>query len=141
MIQRISFLLFTLFLFSCQPQIKEKVEETHPDNKPKLINYYQEVNGNDELIEQKEFHLNGQLKMSGKFVNEKRDGKWMAYFDNGKPQSQGIFIDGKRTGSAKVYFANGKLRYEGEYKDDKEFGHWKFYNEKGELIKEKDFNE
>lgn len=139
MVQRILFLIFTLALFSCETPIQEKIEETHPDNTPKKVSYYQEIDGKEQLVKQKEFHLNGQLKMSGKLKDGKRDGKWMAYFEDGKPQSEGFFSDGKRAGMAKVYFPNGQLRYEGKYEANKEIGHWKFYNEKGELVKEKDF--
>jgi antitoxin component YwqK of YwqJK toxin-antitoxin module len=139
MIRRIFFLIIVFTLFSCEPPIVEKVIETHPDNAPKLVEYFQEIDGKEVLVEQKEFHPNGQFKMGGQFLNGKRTGNWEAYFEDGKTQSIGEFIDGERTGIVKVYFPTGKLYYEGQYENGKEAGHWKFYNEAGKLVNEKDF--
>ena len=133
--------LFSLliFLMACDSPIIEKVEETYPGNEPKKVSYYQEVDGKEVQVEEKHFHQNGELKMSGKFVNGKRDGEWNAYFENKQIQSSGTFKEGKRTGTAKIYFSNGQLMYEGFYENNKEVGHWNFYNEQGRLVKEKDY--
>ena len=131
-------LLLTMF-FSCDSPIIEKIEDKYPNKEPKLVSYYKSEDGKEIKVEEQHFHENGQLKMSGKFLNGKRDGEWNAYFADGKIQSQGAFKEGKRNGLAKVYFPNGQLRYEGQYENNKEIGHWKFYNEEGKLIDEKDF--
>ena len=139
MIHRILFLFITLFLISCEPSIKERIEEAYPNNQPKVLNYIQEIDGKEEVVEEKTYFENGQLKMGGKFLKGKRNGIWKAYFENGILQSEGEFENGARTGVAKVYFSDGKIRYEGQYDNDKEVGHWKFYNKEGELVTEKDF--
>ncbi len=124
---------------ACENPIIKKVEETYPGNEKKKVCYYQEQNNKEVKVEEKHFHQNGELKMSGKFVNGKRDGEWNAYFENKQLQSTGTFKDGKRKGDAKVYFPNGQLMYEGFYENNKEIGHWKFYNERGKLVQEKDY--
>jgi len=136
--------LFYLVLFfsfiACGNSINEKVETTHPNGKRDKVCYYKNVDGKEILVEEKHYHLNGVLKMTGKFLNGKREGEWTAYFDNEQLQSSGIYKNGLRTGIAHIYFSNGKLLYEGMYKDDKETGHWKFYNKSGKLVNEKDFS-
>jgi antitoxin component YwqK of YwqJK toxin-antitoxin module len=134
------FTIVVFFLIACDGNpVVEKIIETHPNNQPKVVHLVQMVNDKEEVVEQKIFFDNGQLKIGGKLSNGKRNGKWVAYFEDGTLQSEGEFVNGVRTGIAKVYFPKGNLRYEGQYKDDKEIGHWKFYNEKGKLVKEKDY--
>jgi len=133
------FITLSAILFSCENPIIEKVESKHPNNNPKKINYYQEIDGKEILVEEKHLFDDGKYKMGGKFLNEKREGEWKAYFGNGQLQSEGTYKEGKRFGIAKIYFPNGKLRYEGQYENDKEVGHWKFYNESSKLVDEKDF--
>ena len=136
---RLVYIIVILLLVACEAPIVEKIDSTYPDDQPEKVSYYQEQNGEEVKVEEKNFHLNGKLKMSGKFLNGKREGEWIAYFDNEQLQSVGTFVAGNRTGPAKVYFPNGKMRYEGQYANNKEIGVWKFYNEDGKLKEEKDF--
>lgn len=135
----VTLILCSFVLLACQETRIEKVEETHDNQQPKLVSYYQLIDGKEVKVEEKEFYANGQIKMSGSLENGLREGEWKAYFEDGKLQSEGFFKAGKRTGIAKVYFPNGKLRYEGQYEDNKQSGHWKFYNQKGTLLTEKDY--
>ena len=129
--------LFTLI--ACSSAVIERVETKHPNGSKDKVSYYEIIEGKEVLVEEKHYHINGVLKMSGKFLNGKREGEWKAYFDNEQLQSTGVFKNGLRIGVANVYFSNGQLRYQGYYENDKETGHWKFYNEEGKLVEEKDF--
>jgi antitoxin component YwqK of YwqJK toxin-antitoxin module len=131
--------ILAFFLISCGASVTEKIEETYPDNQVKRVSFFQEVDGKEMKVEEKYYHPNGKLKMTGKFLNGKREGEWKAFFNNDQLQSQGFFKNGIQIGVTKVYFPNGNLRYEGQYENNKETGHWKFYNEQGKLIKEEDF--
>ena len=137
--KKILYIFIFLSFIACENPVIEKIESKHPNGEKDKVSYYQEIEGKEILVEEKHYHDNGVLKMRGKFLNEKREGEWTAYFNNEQIQSTGVFKNGLRTGIANVYFPNGQLRYEGQYKDDKETGHWKFYNEAGKLIKEEDF--
>lgn len=137
--KNILYLFSFILLMGCERPVIEKIEKKHPNGKPQLVSYYQEIDGKEVLVEEKHYHDNGELKMGGKFLNGKREGEWRAYFNNNQLQSLGTFKNGKRIGEAKVYYPNGQLRYEGQYENDKEVGHWKFYNEQGKLVKEEDF--
>lgn len=132
-------ILLSVLFFACDAPIIEKVDSKYPNNEPKKITYYQEIDGKEVLVEEKNLFDNGKFKMGGKFKDGLREGEWKAYFENEQLQSEGVFKGGKRYGIAKVYYPNGKLRYEGQYENDKEVGHWKFYNEGGKLVKEQDF--
>ena len=137
--KKIIYLIPLLFLMACASPIIEKVVETYPDNAKKIVTFYQDKDGKQVLVEEKHFFQNGKLKMTGKFLNGKRDGGWKAFFENEQIQSLGTFKDGLRTGETKIYYPNGNIRYEGFYEKDKEVGHWKFYTEAGKLTKEEDF--
>ena len=137
--KNILLVLICLVLLSCGNSIVERVETKHPNGNKDKVSYYQIVQEEEVLVEEKHYHLNGVLKMAGKFLNGKREGEWKAYFDNEQLQSTGIFKNGLRVGVAYIYYPNGQLRYKGFYENDKESGHWIFYNENGKLVEEKDF--
>lgn len=126
-------------LIACEAPIKEVVRESYPNNQAKLIEYVQDIAGEEVVVDQKTYFENGQFKMGGKLEDGKREGMWVAYFENGNLQSKGDFKAGNRDGIAMVYYPNTQLMYKGQYKKDKKVGAWKFYNKQGELVKEEDF--
>ena len=81
----------------------------------------------------------GVVKMKGFYINGRREGEWVSFFENGKKQSEGFFKSGLRDGKALVYFENGQVYYEGYYKDGKEVGKWVFFDMQGKKINEKDY--
>ena len=125
-----------VFLVSCGDKIVEKVEETYPNDKPKIIGYFKMEGDTQVIVKEKELYENGNVKMKGEFKDGKRTGIWKAYYEDGTLWSEGEFVDGKRNGYGLNYYPNGKLRMEGNYKDDKQVGKWKFYNEEGILVEE-----
>lgn len=137
--KNILYVFILLSFIACNNPIIEKIASKHPDGGKERVSYYQDVDGEEVLIEEKHYHVNGILKMTGKFLNGKREGDWTSYFNNEQLQSTGVFKNGLRTGIANIYFPNGQLRYAGQYENDKATGHWKFYNEEGKLVEEKDF--
>ncbi len=139
MMKNILILFLGLTLFACETPVVEKIVSKHPNGEKKKVEFFQNIDGKEVLVEEKHFFDDGKFKMGGKFKNGLRDGEWKAYFQNEQLQSEGVFKAGKRFGIAKVYFPNGQLRYEGQYENDKEVGHWKFYNEQGKLTNEKDY--
>lgn len=137
--KHILILFLGLILFACETPVVEKIVSKHPNGEKKKVEFFQNIDGKEVLVEEKHFFDDGKFKMGGKFKGGLRDGEWKAYFQNKQLQSEGVFKKGKRFGIAKVYFPNGQLMYEGQYENDKEIGHWKFYNEKGKLVNEKDY--
>lgn len=139
--QKITYLLIVLALIACNNSpIKEVVKESYPNGKVKYVEYLQEINGKEQIVEERAFFDNGKFKMGGKLKDGKREGVWLANFYNGKVQSEGEYKAGIKTGETKVYYDNGNLMYEGRYKADKKVGVWKFYNKTGKLVNEQRFN-
>ena len=137
--KNILILFIGLSLFACETPIIEKVVSKHPNGEKKKVEFYQDIDGKEVLLEEKHFFDDGKFKMGGKFKNGLRDGEWKAFFQNEQLQSEDAFKEGKRYGVAKVYFPNGQLMYEGQYENDEEVGHCNFYNEQGKLVNEKDY--
>ena len=68
----------------------------------------------------------------GEYLNKKRNGKGIEYFQNGKIKFEGEFLNGKRNGKGKEYNKNG-LIYEGEYLNGKKHGKGKEYDKHKKL--------
>ena len=133
------FILPLFLLFSCNKP-KEVIEESYPDGSKKIVRLYKGEGKDKVLLKEIAYYPNKKMHYEGEYNNNKRDGKWIYWYDNGNKWSEGYLKkeinDGKRT----VWFENGKKRYEGNYKDGKEIGKWQFYNESGALTKEIDFD-
>ena len=77
-----------------------------------------------------EYHRNGELKMSGTYVDDELEHNAVWFYENGNKEMEGSFMKGKRTGLWKYYYReSGSLGSEGEYLNDKENGHWTYYYE------------
>jgi antitoxin component YwqK of YwqJK toxin-antitoxin module len=58
----------------------------------------------------KEFYNTGQLKGEGEYLNDRRIGEWIYYYQNGKIEQRGSFTkDGKPTGDWKWFYDSGNL--------------------------------
>ena len=88
----------------------------------------------------REIYDNGQVKMDGWMMNDKRVGLWIAYYENGVRWSENEYRDGFKEGKSVSYYPNGIMRYRGHYIEDMKAGTWKFYDENGKVVKEEDFN-
>ena len=88
----------------------------------------------------REIYDNGQVKMDGWMMNDKRVGLWIAYYENGVRWSENEFRDGFKEGKSVTYYPNGIMRYRGHYIEDIKAGTWQFYDENGKVVKEEDFN-
>ena len=132
---------FTLYLVSCSSGTTE--------DKTEAISVDTSLHGLTGVIEKSPPVMNGNfeskypsgvVKMKGFYINGRREGEWVSFFENGKKQSEGFFKSGLRDGKALVYFENGQVYYEGYYKDGKEVGKWVFFDMEGKKINEKDYD-
>jgi antitoxin component YwqK of YwqJK toxin-antitoxin module len=135
-------LLFPLvFLFSCGPKLEEVIEDTHPDGSPRLIVYYEDVDGFKEKVKVATFYKDGMKRYEGEFVNDKRDGYWIYWYENGNKWSEGYFKEDLRDGFGTTWHKNGQKHYEGSYKDGIRDGVWTFWTPEGEVVKKIDYEE
>ena len=51
----------------------------------------------------------------GEYLNRKRNGKGIEYYNNGKKKFEGEYLNGKRHGEGIEYNENGNINYIGEY--------------------------
>lgn len=87
-----------------------------------------------------ETYPNGQIKIKGHLIKDKRQGTWVSYYENGSIWSETNYQDGEKNGETKSFYPNGNLRYLGYYESDKQAHQWFFYNENGQFEKEIDFS-
>lgn len=108
------------------------------ENRPQIIHF---INPTDTIfkIEKQYYSGSGKIYIEGELKNEKREGKWLAWYENGILWSMGYYKDGKKEGPNEAYYTNGNLRYSKFYKNDKSEGLAKFFNPHGELIAEIEF--
>jgi hypothetical protein len=95
-----------------------QVMASYNDSTPQVVFYYKlDKNGNptDEKIGETFYYENKQEYIGGGLKDEKREGKWYAFFRDGSVQTEAFYIDGKEHGAYNVYQENGKPLYKGHY--------------------------
>jgi antitoxin component YwqK of YwqJK toxin-antitoxin module len=84
---------------------------------------------------------NGQTKMVGNLVKDKRVGKFIWWHRNGTKQLTGQYDEaGNKTGRWRWWHENGIKSIDGSYTDGEAAGPWQWWNEQGKLINEEDFD-
>ena len=97
--------------------------------------------GDDIAMKQCQFYTNFGLRSEGVLKNNKREGRWVFYFENGNKQAEGNFVNDVQNGDHVVYHENGALYYQGVYENGKRVGEWLFFDEHGRKIASKSFDE
>lgn len=87
-----------------------------------------------------ELYDNGQIRIQGWLKDEKREGRWISFYQNGVRWSEDTYRNGKKDGPTKAYYPSGILKYSGIFLEDREAGTWNFYEETGKLVEARDFN-
>lgn len=73
------------------------------------------------------------LGRRGKYVNDKREGEWLQYYESGEILYRVNYRDGKKQGKEKKYKSDGTLIQETTYLDDKKEGPFWRKSRKGYL--------
>ena len=79
------------------------------------------------------YSTNGQLKSKETWKDGEKDGPWVSYWDDGQLFSKGIYKDGEKDGPWVSHYDNGQLWYERTYKDGKRDGPWVKYKKNGSV--------
>ena len=127
------FSILFLLIISCSNSDVSSENESSKDTLAIIDNL---ANG-----EHVEHYPNGNIKISGMLVGDKRVGIWRAFYENGNRQSETEYINGQRNGKSTVWYSDGKIRYQGYYKADNKVGNWIFFDENGETAKEEIYRE
>lgn len=62
--------------------------------------------------------------------------KYKLFYPNGDIRVSGTYVDNKAHGFWEGYYPNGQLRSVGEYYNGKLVGHWVWYYEDGSIIRD-----
>ena len=111
-----------------------EVMASYNDSTPQVVFYYKvDENGKQtqEKIGEAYYYENKQEYVGGGLKNEKRDGKWYAFFPDGSLQTEAFYIEGKEHGAYNIYRENGKPFVKGHYNHGICDGTWYFYDETG----------
>ena len=76
-------------LMSCNGRIKKEVVETYGDGSPKVERQYMIRNGEKELVKEVAFFPGKKIYMEGEYKNNKRNGRWVSWYQNGNKWSEG----------------------------------------------------
>ncbi|MBC7569165.1 MAG: thioredoxin fold domain-containing protein [Spirosoma sp.] len=76
--------------------------------------------------------------VTGKFLDDKKEGTWLKWYENGKIQFEHNYFSGQLHGKFKHSWDNGKIALKGEYVFGKEHGKFEYFDRKGKKIKETD---
>lgn len=79
----------------------------------------------------KDYHMNGQLQMFGKYSDKKlkkQQGPAIFYHYNGNVSQIGKYLDNKKTGIWKIYYSNGDIECIGKRTNNKNDSTWTYYN-------------
>lgn len=127
--------IMALLIIQCHKTGTKRVVEKFPDGELKMECIIDTTNNKSDTLEKTEYYNNGNIKITGKFKSNKRDGEWKFYYKNGQLWSKGTFVDGKSHGLFVIYNEDGTLFMQSSYKKGKPDGIWIFY-EKGKKKKE-----
>jgi len=81
----------------------------------------------------------GVIKEKSYYVNGRRNGECISFYESGRMCSDDYFTNGLIDGSSTTYYDNGQKRYEGTFVKGKPAGKWSFWDDKGKLIRTVDY--
>ena len=65
------------------------------------------------------FYENGQIRMKGKYIDNKNNGHWVHYYDNGKVKLDLYYISGMLEGILTAYDDKGNIIEQAEYAENR----------------------
>ena len=75
-------------------------------------------------------------KLLGRFLDGKRDGKWVQWYDNGQVEVQGEYYRGKKHGEWSLWYNNGEAKEQGTFSFGKVDSLYKYWFDNGHLKEE-----
>lgn len=100
--------LFSGYLLGCKQEV-EKVVESYPDGKPKIIFMYDD--GKDTLNYQKKVLYNsGKMAYLGQITNGKKNGVWVWWYENGNKKDRCKYDGGRYIDTVYHWYEDGQLK-------------------------------
>lgn len=137
---KIFLLFFVLSNPNCQSKGFKKIEGYYENGNPRAVYYY--VSAKQMILLKKEiYYENGQLKLSGSYKDDRKNGQWIYYYENGVISDESWFKDGELHGRSNTFYKNGKQRSSGFYRNGQRVREWGYFDEDGRLIKKIKFSD
>ncbi len=114
--------------------------DTSYNGLPLVIKYFQEQQGENEMIGLIEFYTNHLRKTEGPVKDNLKHGLWKAWYTDGTKWSEGNFQYDVSHGHTAVWHENGQIFYEGNYQLGKRIRKWTFWDKDGRVLKELDYD-
>jgi antitoxin component YwqK of YwqJK toxin-antitoxin module len=140
-----------------------RIDHFSENNQIQMKGYFSSINPDIRIGYFEWFHLNGKIKHTGSYSEDKPIGEHLWYFENGKieaienysnglfdgiykeyyengnPSSETKFINGIQNGLTRYFREDGSLESEGNTKDGDRNGEWKYFDENGNLLGTNEF--
>lgn len=78
---------------------------------------------------------------SYEYVDGKKNGKWIKYYQSGNLRGEGYYEDGMKTGVWIENYENGNIKSTGSYKKGRQIGQWLSFYKNGIVKKEQNYND
>ncbi len=113
---------------------REKVVETFPNNKPKVIRTYGLWGGTspENLKREQVFSVNGHKEKDTYFSKGLRHGAYFDYWHNGQKKSEGRFTNGQKVGTWTFFYNQFTISAKGDFKANQKEGVWRQFWENGD---------
>lgn len=86
------------------------------------------------------YHLNGIIEYEGTYINGKKEGIWEEYYDNGQTKGVETYRDGKLNGNCSFYTKDGHLAITGSFTNGSRSGEWKSFLKDGIIMATGNYN-
>jgi antitoxin component YwqK of YwqJK toxin-antitoxin module len=121
-------------IVGCKEQVKEMIEQTHPDGSKKKVSCYQGTPKN--IIKTFFYFPDGKVQSEQYFKKGKPDSVLIIYYPDGKKCRETWLSGGKHNGTDRSWFKNGQLQSEAHYAHDLPEGKVVSYYEDGAVATE-----
>jgi len=120
---------------------RDRIVETYPNGKPKIIRTYGWFGGArpENLIRERTFYFNNHPETDVRFRDGVRHGAYEDFRHNGQRKSKGEYRDGKKEGEWEYFHNQFTVSSRGGYRGDLKEGEWRSYWQNGEVKSQGDY--
>lgn len=79
------------------------------------------------------YYQNGQVAEQTNWIDNRKHGPWLIFFDDGGQRLRGSYVEGSREGKYETFYSDSTLELSGFYRNNVADGEWTLYNEDGSL--------
>jgi hypothetical protein len=117
-----------------------EIMDTFALGKPKIVHFVDKTDTTQKV--EKHYYESGKILWSGVLKNNRRDGKWTAWYEHSGIWSIGYYKDGVPIGLSEAFYETGLLRFSKIYNDDGKLdGVAKYFSPTGDILAEIEYKD